>query len=175
VQVRQIAAEILATHANVEPTYVFDLFGKEEGYATPKVDVRGAVFQNDKILLVKEREDGCWTLPGGWVDVGESPSNAIAREVYEESGYQTRVVKLLAVYDRNHPRHKHPPHRYHIYKLLFQCELIAGTPTDNFETEEATFFGEQEIPQLSLTRVVPTQIARLFEHYRNPDWQTDFD
>jgi ADP-ribose pyrophosphatase YjhB (NUDIX family) len=174
-QLRQIAAEIMATHSNLEPSDVVTLFSQEEGYATPKVDVRAAVFHAHKLLLVKEREDGCWTLPGGWVDVGESPSEAIVREVYEESGYQTRAVKLLAVYDRNHPRHGHPPLRHHVYKLFFQCELIGGMATDNFETEAATFFEEQKIPELSLTRVVPTQIARLFEHYRNPDWATDFD
>lgn len=174
-QVRQVAAEILATYANVEPSYVLKLLSQEEGYATPKVDVRGAVFRDDKILLVREREDGCWTLPGGWVDVGEPPSEAIAREVYEESGYQTRAIKLLAVYDRNHSRHGHPPFQHHVYKLFFQCELIGGTPTESFETEAVAFFGEYEIPPLSLTRVVPTQISRFFEHYRNPDWQTDFD
>lgn len=131
--------------------------------------------QANKILLVKEREDSCWTLPGGWVDVGESPSQAIVREVYEESGYQTKVVKLLALYDRNHPRYEHPPMRHHVYKLFFQCEIMGGAPTENFETTEVGFFAAQQIPQLSLTRVVPSQISRLFEHYNHPDWQTDFD
>jgi len=174
-QVRQIAAEMMATYSNVETSYVLDLFDKQTGYATPKVDVRAAVFLDDQILLVKEREDGCWTLPGGWADIGDSPSAAVEREVYEESGYQTKAVKLLAVYDRNHPRHGHPPLQHYVYKLFFRCELVGGTPTDSFETEGAAFFGEQEIPKLSLTRVVPTQIARLFEHYRHPNYSTDFD
>ncbi|PIG92764.1 NUDIX hydrolase [Gloeocapsopsis sp. IPPAS B-1203] len=174
-QIRQIAADIMATYAHEIPTYVCDLFSKEEGYATPKIDVRGVVFHNNQILLVKEREDGCWTLPGGWVDVGESPSNAVVREVYEESGYHTQIVKLLAIYDRNHPRHRHPPLRHHVYKLFFQCQLIGGSPAESTETSEAAFFAKQNLPELSLTRVVPSQIARLFEHYRNPDWQADFD
>ncbi|MUL35663.1 NUDIX hydrolase [Gloeocapsopsis dulcis] len=174
-QIRQIAAEIMATYAHEAPTYVCDLFSKEEGYATPKVDVRGAVFHNNQILLVKEREDGCWTLPGGWVDVGESPSQAVVREVYEESGYHTQIVKLLAIYDRNHPRHQHPPIRHHVYKLFFQCQLIGGSPAESTETTEAAFFTAHDIPELSLTRVVPSQISRLFEHYRNPEWQADFD
>lgn len=175
-QVQHIAADMMATESNLEPAAILDLFKQETGYATPKVDVRGAVFQDDKILLVKERFDGLWTLPGGYVDVGEPPSQAVEREVYEESGYQTRAVKLLALYDRNHPRHDHPPFEYHIYKLFFLCELISGTPVNSIETEDATFFAEADIPTaLSLSRVVPSQITRLFEHYRHPEWQTDFD
>lgn len=174
-QVQSIAAEVIATYTQTELSYVLNLFNLEQGYATPKVDVRGAVFRNQKLLLVREREDNCWTLPGGWVDIGESPSNAVEREVCEESGYQTQAVKLVAIYDRNHQRHGHPPLAYHVYKLFFQCELIGGIATTSFETAEAEFFGEQEIPELSLTRVVPSQISRLFEHYRNPNLQTDFD
>jgi ADP-ribose pyrophosphatase YjhB (NUDIX family) len=168
-----IAAEILATYSNVEPSYVLDLFAHEIGYATPKVVVRGAVFRDDSILLVRERDDGCWTLPGGWADVGESPSKAVVREVYEESGYQTRAIKLLAVYDRN--KHGHPPSRHHTYKLFIQCELLGGSPLENIETDGVEFFRENEIPELSVNRIVPTQITRLFEHYRHPNWSTDFD
>jgi ADP-ribose pyrophosphatase YjhB (NUDIX family) len=168
-----IAAEIMATYSNVEHSYVLDLFTREVGYATPKVDVRGAVFRDNTILLVKEREDGCWTLPGGWADVGDSPSEVVVKEVYEESGYYTRVVKLLAVYDRN--RHGHLPHPHYIYKLFFLCELISGSPSPSIETEEVGFFAEDAIPPLSLGRVTPAQITRLFEHYRHPDFPTDFD
>lgn len=174
-QVQQIAAEIMGTYAQRDPAFVIDLFQQERGYATPKVDVRGAVFQDNKILMVKERFDGRWTLPGGYGDVGEPPSLAIEREILEEAGYQTKAVKLLALYDRNHPRHNHPPFEFHIYKLFFLCELISGEPTTSIETEAVAFFAEDAIPTLSLTRVVPSQITRLFEHYRNPDWPTDFD
>lgn len=168
-----IAAEIMATYSNVEPSYVLNLFKREVGYATPKVDVRGAVFRGDTLLLVREREDGCWTLPGGWADVGESPSEVVVREVYEESGYHTRAVKLLAVYDRN--KHGHPPLVHHVYKLFFQCEILSGFPSPSIETDKVGFFCENEIPELSLTRIMPAQVARLFEHYRHPGWSTDFD
>jgi len=174
-QVKEIAAKMMANFSQTELEYVLDLFSKEEGYATPKVDVRGVVFQSENILLVKERDDNCWTLPGGWVDVGESPSTAVKREVFEESGYQTKVVKLLAVYDRNHPRHGHPPLRYQVYKLFFHCELVSGNAANSWETEDVGFFAENEIPELSLTRVVPSQIQRMFELFRHPDWLTDFD
>ena len=114
---QEIAAEIIANHTNVEQSYLQDLFNQETGYATPKVDVRGAVFQNNKILLVKERSDGCWTLPGGWADIGKSPSESVVKEILEESGYYTRATKLIAVYDRD--RQGHPPHPNYIYKLFF--------------------------------------------------------
>ena len=168
-----IAVEIMASYSNMEPSYVADLFAREGGYATPKVDVRGAVFRGDTILLVREREDGCWTLPGGWADVGESPGEVVVREIYEESGYHTRATKLLAVYDRS--KHGHPPLVHHVYKLFFQCELVSGSPSASIETDEVAFFCENEIPELSLGRVVPAQITRIFQHYRHPDWPTDFD
>jgi ADP-ribose pyrophosphatase YjhB (NUDIX family) len=171
--VQAIAAEIMATHTNVEHNYVLDLFAREVGYATPKVDVRGAVFRENTILLVKERVDGCWTLPGGWADVGESPSEVTVKEVYEESGYQTRAVKLIAVYDRD--KQGHPPFPHYVYKLFFLCELLSGFPTPSIETEEVGFFPEDGIPQLSLGRVTPAQISRAFNHYRHPDLPTDFD
>lgn len=174
-QLRAIAADIMATHTDAESTYIHDLFSQEQGYATPKIDVRGAVFKEQKILLVKEKEDGCWTLPGGWADIGDSPKDAVEREIYEESGYTTQAIKLVAVYDRNHHRHGHPPFAYHVYKLFFLCQLISGTPTISIETEEVGFFGKQEIPELSLTRVVPSQITRLFDHHTNPTLQTEFD
>ncbi|HCF27231.1 MAG TPA: ADP-ribose pyrophosphatase [Cyanobacteria bacterium UBA11049] len=168
-----ISAEIMATYSQMEPSYVLDLFNQQVGYATPKVDVRGAVFRGDTLLFVKEREDGCWTLPGGWADVGDSPSEVAVREVYEESGYLTRAVKLLAVYDRD--RQGHPPIAHYVYKLFFHCELLSGSPSSSIETEEVAFFGENEISELSLGRVLPKQIKRLFQHYRQPDLPTDFD
>jgi ADP-ribose pyrophosphatase YjhB (NUDIX family) len=174
-QIQHIAADMIAAQTHMQPSSVLDLFQQDVGYKTPKVDVRGAVFQAEQLLLVKELSDGGWTLPGGWVDVGESPSEAIVREVWEESGYKTRVVKLAAVYDRDHPRHGHPPFVHHVYKLFFICELLGGSPADNIETAAPTFFAETELPTLSLGRVVPSQIARLFEHYRQPALPTDYD
>jgi len=171
--VREVAAAMMATHSGANLDYVRNLFAGQVGYATPKVDVRGAVFRDDTILLVKERQDGLWTLPGGWADVSESPSAAVVREVYEESGYHTRAIKLLALYDRN--RHAHAPFPFHVYKLFFHCELLGGPPAPNVETDGVAFFPEDKIPELSLLRVTPAQIARLFEHHRHPDWPTDFD
>ncbi len=171
--IRQIAAEIAAEHSGEEPERVLDLFSRETGYATPKLDVRGVVFRDDAILLVKELQDGLWTLPGGWLDVGESPSEAVEKEVREESGYEVRAVKLLAVYDRN--KHGHPPLFHHIHKLFILCDLIGGEARTSIETGGAEFFREDEIPELSISRVTPAQITRMFEHSRHPEWPADFD
>jgi len=171
--VRAIAAEILSQHSDLPPDQARALFSQDKGYATPKVDVRGVVIHEGGILLVKERKDAKWTLPGGWVDVGESPGEAAVRETFEESGYLTRAVKLLALYDRN--KHPHPPAPFHIYKIFVLCELTGGSPAISAETDGVGFFAEDKIPELSLPRVTPQQIARFFEHARHPDWPTDLD
>jgi ADP-ribose pyrophosphatase YjhB (NUDIX family) len=172
-QIRELAAEMLTAYSEEEPERIANLFCGETGYATPKVDVRGVVFKDDAILLVRERQDGLWTIPGGWVDVGESPSEAVEKEVRQESGYIVRATRLLAVYDRN--KHAHPPSAYHIYKLFFLCKLIGGEAATSIETEEVGFFREDEIPPLSVGKVTLSQIARMFEYLRQPDQPTDFD
>jgi ADP-ribose pyrophosphatase YjhB (NUDIX family) len=173
-EVRRIAAEILADGCGVsDASRIADLLQGNAGYATPKVDVRAAVFDAGRLLFVREREDGCWTLPGGWADVGDSPSLAAVREVKEESGYDVVARKLAALYDRD--RHGHPPILFHAYKLFFLCDLIGGSAADSQETDGADFFAEDALPPLSLTRVTPDEIAHMFEHYRNPDLPTTFD
>lgn len=170
---QNITAEIVSTYSELKHKQILDLFTGEVGYATPKIDIRGAVFRDNKILLVKERADGLWTLPGGWADVGESPSEAVVKEIREESGYQTRALKLVAVYDRD--RQGHTPFPFYCYKLFFLCELIGGSPSASIETEEVDFFFEDNIPPLSIGRVTKVQIQLMFEHYRHPDLPTDFD
>ena len=172
-EIRQIAAEIMALPLNAAPADLVKLFQAEDGYATPKIDVRGVVIQEAKVLLVRERSDGGWTLPGGWSDVGDSPSEAIEREIREESGYEARAVKLLALYDRD--KHDHPPIPYHAYKAFFRCEIVGGSPALSNETDGVDFFALDRLPPLSVDRVTAAQIAHFFDHDRNPDWPTDFD
>lgn len=172
-RMREIAAEMTAAGSGTDAAAVLEHFSADSGHATPKVDVRGAVFDGDTILLVRERSDGLWTLPGGWADVGESPSEAVVREVEEESGYRTRVTKLAALYDRN--RHGHPPHVFHIYKAFFVCARTGGEAAHSAETDGVGFFREGDLPPLSTGRVTATQIERLFEHHRHPERPTDFD
>ncbi len=171
--IRVIAAEMLAEGGNWKPEEVLSELSHERGYATPKVDVRAVVFRGNNILLVQERSDERWTLPGGWADVGESPSVAVMREVEEESGYKVRATKLLAVYDKL--RHGHPPATFHAYKLFYRCELEGGVVGESPETRGASFFAEGVLPPLSLGRVTEAQIRRMFEHGRNPALPTDFD
>jgi ADP-ribose pyrophosphatase YjhB (NUDIX family) len=174
-QLRHVAAEMFAAGADAEVARVLARLEVEEGYATPKVDVRGAVFRNGKILLVRELADqGRWTLPGGWADPNDSPSAAVEREIYEEAGLEARAVKLIGVYDRS--RHPHdPPYPQHVYKLFFLCEIVGGALQGSHETGEGAFFTAGALPELSIARVTPGQIARCFAHLRDPVLPTEFD
>ena len=172
-QIQQIAAEILAAGADAPLEQVHGLLAAEEGYATPKLDVRAVVLREGRMLLVKELSDGGWTLPGGWVDVGDRPSAAAEREVREESGYEVRAVRLLALYDRN--LHGYPPFIFHTYKLFFLCELLGGAPTVSIETGGAEFFAEDDLPPLSVARVTPQVLARMFDLARDAEAMTEFD
>ena len=172
-QLRELAAEMLAAHSTNTLEEARDLLVLETGPATPKVDVRAAVFEDDRILLVKEPGEAGWSVPGGWADVGESPSESAARETLEESGYSVRPVRLLAGYDRD--KHGHPPIAYHVYKLVYLCELLAEEQLSDVDADAVGFFGEQEIPDLSVTRITGAQISRLFQQHRDPAIPTDFD
>jgi ADP-ribose pyrophosphatase YjhB (NUDIX family) len=171
-QVEDVAAEIAAKHSDGELDTIKAMFRQETGPATPKIDVRAAVISENKILLVKERGDG-WTLPGGWVDPGESPSEAAVRETKEESGYDVDAVRLMAIYDRD--RQGHPPCPFHVYKLIFLCNLVGGSAKTSLETEAACFFGEDELPALSESRILSPQVKRAFAFARDPNLPADFD
>jgi ADP-ribose pyrophosphatase YjhB (NUDIX family) len=172
--VRCIAAEMMAMGCGAAAASGFiEMFACDTGYATPKVDVRAAAFDAGRVLLVRESEDGRWTLPGGWADVGDAPSLAAVREVKEESGYDVVPTKLAAVYDRN--RHGHPVIPFHAYKLFFICSITGGAAADSFETDAVDFFDEDQIPPLSTTRVTLAQIEHMFGHYRHSEWPTSFD
>jgi ADP-ribose pyrophosphatase YjhB (NUDIX family) len=173
-QIRDISAEIMASNSDGDVEFIKELFKNVEGYATPRVDVRGVVFKENKILLVKEKMDGGWTLPGGWADPNETPSASVEREVIEESGFIVKAKKILAVYDRTKQGHL-PPFPFHVYKLFFLCDLIGGERTISNETDDVDFFEEDKIPELSQSRTSKSQLIRFFEFHRNPDLPTDFD
>jgi ADP-ribose pyrophosphatase YjhB (NUDIX family) len=172
--IRSIAAEMIASGSELEQKDVLNLFAGESGYATPKLDVRAAAFRGEEVLLVREMLDGGrWTLPGGWMDAGDTPGGAAAREFREETGYEVRPLKLAAVYERS--LHGHPPFYFCTIKLFFVCELTGGSPATSLETGESAFFHEDNLPELSLGRVTPAQIRMLFKHKRQPELPTEFD
>jgi ADP-ribose pyrophosphatase YjhB (NUDIX family) len=173
-QMSEIAAEMMAEGSGEPVEQVLGLLENQAGYATPKLDARGVVFREEKILLVRELADGGrWTLPGGWVDVGEPPRLAVEREVREESGYEVKASKLLALYDRE--LHGHPPHLFHTYKIFILCDLLGGAPTESLETGGADFFAPDSLPDLSISRTTAREIQRMFEHLHSPNLPTDLD
>jgi len=173
-RIRAIAAAIMASGSGTEVEQVLQLFSQEIGYATPKVDVRGVVFRDRCVMLVREISDGRWTLPGGWADVNQSASECVKRETEEESGFHVHVTRLAAVWD--YRRHGHVSrHPHSIYKMFFHCEIVGGEAHGGAETSEVGFFAEDDLPDLSLGRVTAPQIRRMFEHGRRPELPTDFD
>jgi len=161
-QLREITAEIIASYSDHNFPEVMNYLSKETGYMTPKVDVRGVVFSEDKLLFVKEILDGRWTLPGGWADVCASPKENVEREVFEESGFEVQATRLLAVYDRS--RHGHVPEfPHHVYKMFFLCEVTGGSPQLSMETNGVEFFGLDGLPELSVSRITEKQIRRMYE------------
>ncbi len=145
----------------------------EDGYATPKVDVRGAVFRDDRVLLVRERVDGKWTVPGGWADVNDTPSSAILKEIEQESGFTARITKLAAVYDRN--KRNLPPYLFHSWKMFFLCEITGGAARTSYETTAVEFFALDQLPELSTGRSNAEQIRRMHQHHLDPNLPTEFD
>lgn len=170
----EIAGAIVAACSNLSPSEVRLAFGAQPGYVTPKVDVRGAVFRGEEILLVRERLDGGWTLPGGWADVGEAPAEAVEREVWEESGLRVRAVRLIGVYDAN--RVEGALSLFHAYKLVFLCEEMSGELAASSETIQAAFFPPDQLPTaLSPYRTTPRHLADALAAHREPGRQTVFD
>ena len=172
-RLKAMASELMALGTGFAAARIADLFSQDVGYATPRIGVRGAVFRDGRILLVRETSDGRWAMPGGWCDVNQTPRECVEREITEESGFTARAVKLAAVWDRS--RHGHPPSPISIYQMFFICELTGGAARPSIETSEVGFFDENQLPDLSPGRNRPQQIRRLFAHSRLPDLPTDFD
>ncbi|MED1203257.1 NUDIX hydrolase [Heyndrickxia acidicola] len=172
-EIRKISIEIMSQHTNVDHKTIKDLFANETGYATPKVDIRAVVFRYKKILMVREKNDGGWSLPGGWGDIGLTPSEVAVKEVKEESGFDVKALKLIGVLDKK--CHPHPPSPYHVYKLFIQCEIIGGQPKTGVETNAVEFFAEDELPPLSIERNTESQMELAFKYLHNPNETVYFD
>jgi ADP-ribose pyrophosphatase YjhB (NUDIX family) len=172
-RLRELAALLMAQESPAEQESILELLRQEKGYATPKVDVRGAAFEDGRVLMVREISDGKWTLPGGWADVNQSAAECVVREIAEESGFKARALKLAAVDDY---QKRNPPHHIDsIYKMFFICEIVGGAACASDETSEVAFFARNELPPLSLGRTTAAQIDRMFQHRENLQLATDFD
>ena len=165
-QLRELSVRILAEYSDTPMEKVRELFANEEGYQTPKVDIRGVVFRHGKILMVKESLDGKWSLPGGWADVNYSPFEIAQKEVFEEAGIGVKPKRLLAVFDKM--KHSHPPDIYHVYKLFILCEDSGEDIKPGMETSDVAWIGRNEIPPLSELRITKKQIETMFEFHDNP-------
>lgn len=169
----EIAAEMISAHAGLEAPALVKIFQAQQGYATPKVDVRAAAFRDGKLLLVRERSDGGWTLPGGWADVGDAPAESAERETCEEAGFRVKARKLIGVYDGNRFE---PLVLSHAYKLVFLCEVLSGEATPSSETSGVAFFAEDEIPSLLSANRTPMRLIRdAFAAFSDPFRQAVFD
>ena len=171
-RLQEITAEIIASQSIVSKESVLDSFSMQAGYITPKVDVRGAVIRDGKILLIQERADGNWAMPGGWADLGNSPASVAEREVWEESGFRVKAEKVVAVIDANRLE---PMEFYHAYKIIFLCQLLDGEPHTNYETLAVDFFDPDHLPPLSVYRTNEAMLHEVFAHLANPDRPTAFD
>ena len=175
-QLRALASEMMAARTDVPAERIEALFAREAGYATPKVDVRAAAFDGSgRVLMVRETADaGRWTLPGGWADVNLTPAENAVKEVREEAGFEVRVRKLAAVWDRT--RQGHLPGVFSCCKMFFICDVVGGAAATGLETSEIGWFAEGDLPEdLSLGRVLPGQLRRMFAHGRDPSLLTDYE
>ena len=173
-ELRTIAAEMMAQGGNTDVRHVEALFAQQHGYMTPQVGVRAIVFDaQHRLLMVREKADGGWTPPGGWCDVGSTPSEVAVREVREETGLQVTITRLIAVLDRD--KQGHTPIPWHVYIIFFLCEVVGGELQASHEVSEVGWFGQDHIPPLSLDRVVPGEIELFFAYHADPRREPTFD
>lgn len=171
-RIRTISAEMMASKTDLSIEKIKTLFCNETGYQTPKLDTRAAIFENEKILLVREN-NGTWSLPGGWVDVNVSVKENAIKEVKEEAGLDVTADKIIAVLDRS--KHNLPRYAYGVCKVFVMCSVIGGQFEKNIETTEFNYFAETELPSLAMEKNNVEQIKMCFEAYRNEHWETIFD
>jgi len=170
----EITAEMVEHHTELKSEEVVKVLMAQPGYATPKIDVRAAVINDEeKILLVKEVMDKKWAMPGGWADVGNIPSEVAIRESKEESGYDVKPKKVIGVFDAN--RGGRPMEFFHAFKIIFLCDLIGGKAATSDETEDVAFFNVDDLPPLSQNRTNMKHINEIIAHLKNPQRSTYFD
>ncbi len=173
-RLKEVTADIAQALADTEPAPLRLAVEQADGYLTPKLDVRAVVFdEGGRVLLVRERSDGRWTLPGGWADVGEGLAAGAVREVREESGYVVGYERLLGIYDRE--RWGHPAASWYTLKAVVACTLLGGEATPSSETDAVDWFARGEAPELSAGRTSARLLERVFEHRDDRSLPPDVD
>lgn len=171
-RIREISAEMISLGSGYSLSHVKNVFCNETGFQTPKLDTRAAIFRDNKILLVKEK-NARWSLPGGWVDVNESIKSNTIKEVKEEAGLDVVPIKLIAIQDRN--LHNAPLYAYGVAKAFVLCEIVGGNFTPNIETSESSYFSLDKLPPLAKEKNTSEQIKLCFDAYYSSNWTTIFD
>jgi ADP-ribose pyrophosphatase YjhB (NUDIX family) len=166
-QVESISNELISHYSNLSPEIIKILFSGDNGYITPKVDVRAVILRNNQLLMVKEKADGKWSVPGGWADIGYTPYEIAVKETFEEAGLVVKPIRLLAVMDKK--CHPHPPTPFYSYKIFILCEIISGEIKSGNEILDAKFFDLNDIPELSIERLTTDQIQIIVERFNNPE------
>lgn len=175
-EISELSVQILGQLTDEPIEKIGNLFTQErDGYQTPKVDIRAVVFnESGEILMVKEKVDGRWSLPGGWADIGYTPAEVAVKEVREETGLDVKTIRVLGIFDKkNHP---HPPEVWYVYKIFILCEKIGGEISkDTTETSDIQYFSLENLPPLSEPRNVYNQIKSMFDYRDNPNKEVYFD
>ena len=172
-ELREMSISMMQLLSMADLKLIRDLFASGEGYPTPMVDVRAAVFQEGRILMVREKADNLWSLPGGWADIGYTPAEVAVKEVREEAGLEVEAVRLMAIWDKK--MHPHPPQHWYVYKICIQCEIRSGQAKAGFEASDVGFFSRNQLPPLSKDRILKPQIERLFDMYADEKQAPIFD
>ena len=171
-RLRDLAAEMISHKMAIPKETVKNLFCNEDGYQTPKIDTRAAIFQDDKILLVLEN-DGLWSLPGGWVDVLETLHSNTVKEVYEEAGLNVKPTFIIAIHDQH--KHNYPPLAHRVQKAFIMCERLSGEFKENSETLDSAYFSLDKLPPMNDAKNTKAQVALCFQSYNSRHWITQFD
>jgi len=172
-EIRIISHQILNEYTDTPLIKIREIFSKETGYPTPKVDIRAVIFRRDKILMVREKSDGQWSLPGGWADIGLTPSEVAVKEVEEETGLIVTAERVLAILDKK--CHQHPPSLLHVYKIFILCNEAGGSLASGIETTEVNFFELSGLPPLSAERITLEQVRMVFDQYKKGNINILFD
>jgi len=176
-ELKLIGEKLLSRELDTTPENVKSFFDECIDYPTPKVDVRVLVLNDEEqILMVQEKNDEKWSLPGGWADIGKTPSEVAIGEVLEETGLKITCKCLSGVFDKR--MHAHPPQPYYVYKMIFYGELIS--PDENvlkpaFDVLDVSWFDVGGLPSLSTDRILSSQIEVIYKNIMDQNFTTIFD